>query len=427
MHDTAVREKAFLVLVHDHREKWPVEVLTQEFKVLVDSAGIEVVDILIVKLRQINSALYLGKGKVEELAAAVMGADVNVVIFNNNLNARQQHNLEDIFKVKTIDRTQLILDIFARHAHSQEGILQVELAQLQYLLPRLKGKGVEMSRLGGGIGTRGPGEKKLEIDRRRITDRVTRLQGELLRVISQREVMRKKRQKEKTILCSLVGYTSAGKTTLFNALTQANEKTDPSLFTTLDTVARAFEVSDNMSALISDTVGFIHHLPLQLVEAFKATLEELHHSDLLLHVLDASSPDAGLLLDSVNDVLEDLKLSAKPLLLVFNKIDLIGDADLSRLKRDYPDSVFVSALRGDNLVGLKSRIYQVLFPDMAEVVLKFPFSRMEVVADIHQYCQVIKTAYNDDQVLCWVRVPRDKLFYLQKKGLTVNELGRQEI
>ena len=307
--ETKEQERALLVVVEEQKEKWSREALAEEFKNLVLSTGIEVADIVFVKGRQPTPSLFIGKGKAEELGMIAQEKNVNVVIFNNNLNFNQQRNLEDIFGVKTIDRTQLILDIFASHARTQEGILQVELAQFKYLLPRLKGKGIMLSRLGGGIGTRGPGEKKLEVDRRRISDRIVRLKQELEGVKQRRQVMRKKREKTNVLMCSLVGYTNAGKSTLFNALTESTERVSSSLFTTLDTVTHTFNVKNNLKAILSDTVGFIYKLPPYLVEAFKATLEELHYADLILHVVDAYSKNIERMRQAVESILEDFELS----------------------------------------------------------------------------------------------------------------------
>jgi len=313
MYETTKIEKALLAMVLVGKEIWPVEVLADEFRNLVSSTGIEVNDLRIVKIKEINPAIYIGKGKAEELSLLVKEKNIDVVIFNNNLSFTQQRNLEDVFGVKTIDRTQLILDIFARHAHTKEGILQVELAQLQYLLPRLKGKGIFLSRLGGGIGTRGPGEKKLEVDRRKIKDRIKHLKEELEELKNHRALVRKKREKEKIKVCSLVGYTNAGKSTLFNALTSSSQETSNELFTTLTTKSKKFILNNNTEVLLTDTVGFIYNLPPTLVEAFKATLEELYFADLLLHVIDSSSLDIERQLSSVVKILEELNLKEKPL------------------------------------------------------------------------------------------------------------------
>lgn len=419
MYETIKIEKALLIMTQAHQERWPQDVLIEEFKNLVTSAGIEVVKLVTVKLRQIAPALYIGKGKAEELALMVQDISADVVIFNNNLSFTQQRNLEDILGVKTIDRTQLILDIFSKHAHTQAGFLQVELAQLEYLLPRLKGKGIALSRLGGGIGTRGPGEKKLEIDRRRITDRITKLNNDLKEVIKHREVARKKREKEKEIVCSLLGYTSAGKTTLFNALTQSHEKISQDLFTTLDPVSRIFYPRENSKAILTDTVGFIYKLPLKLIEAFKATLEELHYADVLLHVVDASSPDIMRLMESVNSILKELNIGDKTMLLAFNKIDKLSESEIEILRNKFSEAIFISALRNLNINVLKERIYDVVFSGMVEAIVKLPFKMMELKSYIHNNCEVLKTEYEESNAVYWLRAREDDIAYLKNKGISI--------
>lgn len=422
LYETTKKEKALLVMVQTYKEKWPSEVLAEEFKNLVISAGIDVVDLVIAKRADITPSLYIGKGKAEEISCIVQELDVNVVVFNNNLNFTQQRNLEEAFGVKTIDRTQLILDIFAHHAHTKEGSLQVELAQLEYLLPRLKGKGIMLSRLGGGIGTRGPGEKKLEIDRRRISDRIARLKKEIEDVRRQRDTSRKKRQKRNVNICSLVGYTNAGKSTLFNALSLDNEKTSSALFTTLDTVSRMFDLSSKEKAVITDTVGFIYKLPPHLVESFKATLEELQFADIILHVIDASSQDISRLMEAVNSILEELGLSSKTTILVFNKIDKIGPQDIETIQQKYPDAVLVCALQKINLDKLIDKIHKALTKDVVEVIVKVPFDKMEVVQNIHNNCQVLKTSYTENEATYWVRINRQNLAIFKKFDLQVKEL-----
>ncbi|MBU0694488.1 MAG: GTPase HflX [Candidatus Omnitrophica bacterium] len=424
MYKTTERERALLVMVEVEREKehWPKEILAEEFKNLVLSTGIDVEDLVFVKRKTLSPSLYIGKGKVEELASAVKEKNINVVIFNNNLRFTQAANLEDIFGVKTIDRTQLILDIFSRHAHTQEGSLQVELAQLEYLLPRLKGQGIMLSRLGGGIGTRGPGEKKLEVDRRRISEHIIRLKKDLEELRHHRETMRKKREKKKIGICSLVGYTNAGKSTLFNALTESGEKTSSDLFTTLDTVSHVLVLHNNLRIILTDTVGFLYKLPHSLIEAFKATLEELNYADLLIHIIDAASPDITRLMKSVNSILKELNLTSKPTLLVFNKIDDLSQSELDELKNDYPQGIFISALRRENLDFLKEKIYENLFKDNLEAILTFPFSLMEVVDYIHKNCEVLKTNYRESEVVYLVRTSVDKLAYLKNRGVQIKEI-----
>ncbi len=408
-----------MVVVEMGQQHWSTEEVVAEFRHLVESAGLAVIDVAVVKRKEITPSIYIGTGKAEELAAFAQDNGADVVIFNNNLSSAQQRNLEDQMQVKTIDRTQLILDIFALHARTQEGKLQVELAQLHYLLPRLKGKGIMLSRLGGGIGTRGPGETKLEVDRRKISDRIARLESDLESTRSSRETMRKKRRKEKLSLCSLVGYTSAGKTTLFNAFTAGNEKTAGTLFTTLDTISHAIVLHENLKVILSDTVGFISDLPPQLIEAFKSTLEELDYADVLLHVIDASSPQIDRLHRAVDEVLSSLKLGSKPLVLVFNKIDKLTPQELAALRKDYPEAVFISALNGTNIDVLKEKIYALFDADIVEATLHLPFNLMAAVKDVHAHCQVLKTDYDDKGALYWVKAKKLALESLARQGVTV--------
>jgi GTP-binding protein HflX len=422
LYQTTKTEKALLVMVRIGKELWPQEVLIEEFKNLVISTGIKVEDLVIAKKDRPTPSLYIGKGKAEELAKIVHQKNIDVVIFNNDLNFNQQRNLEDILGVKTIDRTQLILDIFAQHARTEEGILQVELAQLEYLLPRLKGKGIMLSRLGGGIGTRGPGEKKLEIDRRKISDRITHLKKELEEVRKHREIIRKKREKEGLGICSLVGYTNAGKSTLFNALTESQEKTSSFLFTTLDTVSRTLKLHSTFKIILTDTVGFIYKLPLNLIEAFKATLEELNFADLLLHVVDASISSCRRVIDSVNSILKELSLDSKPVILVFNKIDKISCEDLESLKNSYPQAIFVSALKRINLESLKEEIYRNLFKNMLEAIIKVPYNKADTLEFLHKNCEILKANYKKDNIVFWIKTKKANLEYLRKKGFPVEEI-----
>ena len=421
MHQTEKKEKALLVVSKAFDEAWSKEALGQEFKSLVTSAGVEAVEIISFNLGKINPAFYIGKGKVEEIAAKVAEIKVNVVIFNSNLNFTQQRNLEGVLGVKSIDRTQLILDIFARHAQTQEGILQVELAQLEYLLPRLRGKGVALSRLGGGIGTRGPGEKKLEIDKRRITDRIGYLKKDLKLIVNYRATQRKKREKQGVNTCSLVGYTNAGKTTLFNALSGDDQKTSSVLFTTLDTVTRTLDLSGNSKIVLSDTVGFIYKLPLKLIDAFKATLEELNYADLILHVIDSGNSEIEKIKDSVEATLNNLKLEEKPTIVIFNKIDTMPYYKIAYLKEKYPESIFVSAVKGEGLENLKEEIHNRIFKDMVEATVEVPFNRMDISSFLHDKCEVLNVEYRGECAIFKIRSRKPRLEYLKKNGLKVKE------
>ena len=410
------------MVVRHYQEPWSREALAAEFKALVRSAKIEVVDLAFVKLSKPNPQFYIGKGKVEELAEIVAEEGASVVIFNSDLNFTQQRNLEEVLTVKTIDRTQLILDIFAKHAQTQEGILQVELAQLEYLLPRLRGKGIMLSRLGGGIGTRGPGEKKLEVDRRRISERIGRLKKDLKLVRQHRSTMRKKRQKEQIATCSLVGYTNAGKTTLFNALCSGHQTTSQALFTTLDTVTRNVNLGADFKIVLSDTVGFIYRLPPNLIEAFKATLEELRYASVLIHVIDVNVKDISQIKKPVDLILKELELDEKPIVLVFNKIDKISPEQLNILSSKYPESTFISAKNNIGLDRLKDAIYKNTFKDIIEVVVRVPFEKMGAVKYFHENCQVLKKNYQETEAIYWLRIRKDKLVYFEKEGLRVKEI-----
>jgi len=422
MHETEKREKALLVVVLEHGELWKKDNLSEEFRNLVLSTGIEVIDSISLKLQTPNPSLYIGKGKAEEIATLAAELEVNIVIFNNNLNFTQQRNLEDILELKTLDRTQLILDIFAYHAQTQEGVLQVELAQLEYMLPRLKGKGIMLSRLGGGIGTRGPGEKKLEIDRRRISERISRLKKELELIKQHRTVMRKKRKKEGAYVFSLVGYTNAGKTTLFNTICDTQQRESNSLFTTLDTVSRVFFIHNKLRAVLSDTVGFIYKLPPNLIESFKATLEELRYADVLLHVIDASSTNIIQIKDSVESILSELKLDKKPTIKVFNKIDKLSIEERDNLFRNFPDAAFVSAKKILNLDVLTEKLYELIFKDRVEVVVHVPFDKMENLRFFHNDCEVLKTSYLEKEAVFWLKIDKQKFAFLEKQGLTIKKL-----
>ncbi len=422
MHETKRLERALLVVVKTPDDSWGREALAAEFERLVLSTEIEVEGLVTFNLNQPSPSLYIGKGKVEELAEVVKDTRVGVVIFGKNLNFTQQKNLENVLGVKTIDRTQLILDIFAKHAQTQEGILQVELAQLEYLLPRLRGKGIVLSRLGGGIGTRGPGEKKLEVDRRRISDRITHLKKDLKLIRQHRDTRRKKRKKGGVNTCSLVGYTNAGKSTLFNALTESNQTIASTLFTTLDTVSRALILGNNLKVVLSDTVGFVYKLPPNLIEAFKATLEELNYADLLLHIIDASNKERHKLMQSVNSILKDLKLDKTPTINVFNKIDILSAQESACLRAEYPQAVFISASKKSGLDNLNEIIYRTIFKDMVEVVVEVPFSRMDIASYLHDNYEILKTAYKEEIAAYWIRTRRQSLAWIRSQGLAVKEV-----
>ncbi len=390
------KEKILLVVVTLKRpgSSWPQEDIADEMHELVKTSGGEVVDVIFCRLDAPTSSTYISSGKVEEIKTMSATHGVDTVIFSCDLKGSQQRNLEEEFNVKTIDRTQLILDIFARHATSNEGKMQVELAQLEYLLPRLVGQGIQLSRLGGGIGTMGPGETKLEVDRRRIADRISKLKKDLKEVTLSRQVKRKKRQNDEIPLISLVGYTNAGKSTLLNTLTQAGTKTHDGLFTTLDSLSRQTMLPHKRKVVFSDTVGFMHDLPHRLIEAFKATLEEVQRADLLLHVIDVSHPNYKNFYEAVVAVLKELETVEKPTIIVLNKIDNLEDrAWLDSAAAQFPNSICVSALKGENIDGLLDRVSEMLSGGMTEIDVKIPIDRMDLVSLAHKEGEVHDIKY----------------------------------
>lgn len=355
-------EKALLVTVDFRKnETWTAEERSAELAELARSAGAKVAREEIVRRHEPAPACFIGTGKAEEIAAFCASEGMNIVIFNNDLSPTQQKNLQEIIKVKVLDRTQLILDIFAKRARSNEGKIQVELAQLLYLMPRLTGKGVTMSRPGGGIGTSGPGEQKLEVDRRRIRTRIFKLKKDLEDMHKRREMMRKKRERFSMPTIALMGYTNVGKSTLINALTGSEVIVRDKLFATLDPTVRRFRMPDGREILFIDTVGFLNDLPHHLIEAFKATLEEVTEADLLLHIVDASHPKAVEQSDAVYKVLEEIKAKDKTIVTVLNKIDKVPEPNvIERLKGHFMDAVAISALKKEGFDELIKRVKETL-------------------------------------------------------------------
>lgn len=354
-------ERAILVgLILDGQDSWQVEDDLDELAQLAKTAGATVCARLTQARLQPDPRVFMGSGKVQELALLVQEYGANLVIIDHELNHNQQRNLEDAVAVKVIDRTELILDIFAQRANTREGKLQVELAQLKYLYPRLMGKGLTLSRLGGGIATRGPGETKLEIDRRRIRDRINLLERETARIRSYRDTQRRKRITEKLPVVALTGYTNSGKSTLLNSLTKSGAIVEDKLFATLDPATRRTVLPDNSPVLITDTVGFIQKLPTSLIAAFGATLEEVVVADVLLHVVDASHPNVMEQISSVHDVLHELNAVDKPMITVLNKADKARVEDLAWLASQLPNAVVVSARDRTGLGRLMEKIQDLL-------------------------------------------------------------------
>lgn len=378
----------------------------EELAALALSAGASVAERQIQSRAKVDAATFVGSGKVEELKAQVQFHEATTVIFDRELSPTQQRNLEKALDVKVLDRTQLILDIFARRARTREGKLQVELAQLNYLLPRLTGHGAAMSRLGGGIGTRGPGETKLETDRRRIHQRIAAIHRSLDRVRGARTTQRRQRQAVPLATIALVGYTNAGKSTLFNRLTGAEVLADAKMFATLDPTVRHVTLPSHRKALMSDTVGFIRNLPTTLVKAFRATLEEVVEAELLLHVVDASSPEAAHQTAHVLSTLNEIGAAATPQILVLNKIDKIpGEPDTASIARRIlsdPDhqpagAVAISALTGEGFDALLKKIDETLALDpVSPCVFHFPVAEGAPLHLLHEYGRVTATRYTGD-------------------------------
>ena len=416
-------EKVLLITVQIGSQRSILKTKDQaaELKRLAESVGAKIGGEIVCSCKVITPNYYLGKGKVFEIKEICETELIKTVMFNNDLSATQQRNLEDQLGLKTIDRTQLILDIFARHAKTPEGNMQVELAQLEYLLPRLSGKGIMLSRLGGGIGTRGPGEQKLEVDRRRIKEKITKLNRGLKTVMLRRSTTRKRRKEKFLPTVAFIGYTSAGKSTLLNSLVGSSQRVSKYLFTTLDPISRTMTLSNNQKIVLSDTVGFIHNLPPHLIEAFKATLEEIVESDLLVHVLDVSDLEFNEHNNVVLGILKDLSIQDKPLITVLNKIDLLDDRGwLQRYSQDFPESVGISALRNENLDALLKLIESRLQSMITSLDLEFPLQRMDLVNLVYKEGKVKDIKYDTKSIKIQAKLPvviASKLKGYEKKKL----------
>ena len=405
-------EKAILVTVNlKNEQNWPVEDRASELKELARSSGASVEGEIVCRRDKATPDLFIGKGKFEELILLAKSKRIDLVIFNNDLTPTQLRNLEaglynNKINDKVLDRTQLILDIFAQHAKSMEGKIQVELAQLEYLLPRLTGRGVHLSRLGAGIGTRGPGEKILEYDRRRIRQRISKLKTELRNLKTRREALRRRRKDAMLASIAIVGYTNAGKTTLLNRFTNSKKLVADKLFSTLDPIARTYSLPNNLKVLFHDTVGFLHNLPHFLIESFKATLEEVKEADLLIHVLDVSNPKIDEYDDAVYEVLKELEAEEKTIITVLNKTDLVDNIQyLKRLEKKFNNTVSVSALKGNGLELIIDKISRLLSELVTEIKVEIPNNRMDKVNLIYENGKVHKREDKAETVYIEATVP----------------------
>jgi GTP-binding protein HflX len=401
---------------------WSVEDSLSELGTLARTAGAEVVGTLIQRLRHPDVATYIGRGRAQELRDTEKELGFDIVIFDDELSPSQQRNLEKLLDARVIDRTALILDIFAQHARTREGRLQVELAQLEYRLPRLAGHGLELSRqaggsrsagaggVGGAIGVRGPGETKLEIDRRRIRSRIAELREEIEGVREQRTIHRRQRAAQAIPVIAVVGYTNAGKSTLFNALTEAEVLTENKLFATLDPTTRHITLPGNQEALLTDTVGFIQKLPTRLIAAFRATLEEVIDADLVLEVVDISHENAIEQSETVNEILHELEADEKPRVTALNKVDLLDDPSEVDTTL-YPHAVVVSALQKVGLDALLAQIAQVLAANMEAVQVIIPYDKSDLVELFHRRGRVELEEHRPNGTFIAGRIPRSLLNY----------------
>jgi GTP-binding protein HflX len=401
-------ERVFLVGVEwKARNGADVRESLDELGELATTAGGEVIGEGTQKLESPHAATYIGKGKADEFAKFCANQNVDTVIFDDELSPAQTRNLERLFNAKILDRTALILDIFSQRARTREGKLQIELAQLQHLLPRLTRFWGHLSRQKGGIGMRGgEGESQLEADRRKVSERIDRITRDLDAVRRQRTVQRSGRKRSQWPLASIVGYTNAGKSTLLNKLTGAGVLAKDILFATLDPTTRRLRLPTNQNALLTDTVGFIRKLPHGLVEAFKATLEEVVEADLLVHVVDASHVQADEQIEAVNTVLEEIGAGEKPTIMVFNKVDRVENgAVLTRLQERFPHGVAISAKTGENLPALLSEIGTQLRPEREFLQLRVPHECSAVIARLHKVGQVLERRYSGKTARFKVRIP----------------------
>ena len=420
-------ERVFLVGVQLKAEDaWCIDESLDELAELVTTAGGEVVGRGTQRLDKFNAATFIGPGKAKEFAEECKESKVDTVVFDEELSPAQGRNLEKVFECKILDRTALILDIFSQRARTREGKMQVELAQLNHLLPRLTRFWTHLSRQKGGIGMRGgEGESQLEVDRRKVRERIDKIQRDLELVMRQRDVQRSGRKRNQWPLGSLVGYTNAGKSTLFNAITGAATLSEDKLFATLDPTTRRLRLPTNQNVLLSDTVGFIRKLPHDLVDAFKATLEEVVEADLLLHVVDISSPHAEEQIEAVNQVLGELGVADKPMLMVFNKIDRVTAPGLAkRYTSEYENSIVVSAKTREGFDAFMAELGKQLRPVRQMVELSIPHSKSNVIARLHEVGQVMERNYDGAEAVFKALIPPNHLAHFESFITAEDELAK---
>jgi GTP-binding protein HflX len=389
---------------------WTVDDSLEELKQLADTAGATVIKKFIQKRPKPDPAFFIGRGKVQELALYAQQENIDLCIFDDELSPAQQRNIESVMGIRILDRTALILDIFAQRARTNEGKLQVELAQLQYTLPRIMGKGLMLSRLGGGIGTRGPGETKLEVDRRRIRDRIAFIKDQIEKVKAVRSLHRSKRKKNNVFEVSLVGYTNAGKSTLLNTLTNSDIYAKDQLFATLDPTTRQLTLPNKQEIIITDTVGFIQRLPHQLIAAFRSTLEVVTEADLLVHVIDVSHELYKEQAAAVHEVLKEIGAETKPVITVYNKIDKLSpDSKLTDRLALEEDTVCISATKKLNLETLQQMIESHLKSKAVEVTLCIPYAETAKAAQLHETANVLEQEYTENGAVMKVILPVEDL------------------
>ncbi len=408
------KERAMLIAL-DTKEysKEVVEEHIDELEELADTAGAETIFKIIQSKRGIDPAFYIGKGKAEELAELIELNEINIVIFDDDLTPVQVRNLEKLFNRKVLDRSGLILDIFASRAKTKEAKTQVELAQLQYMLPRLTRAWTHLSKQYGGIGTKGPGETQIETDRRLIRTRISVLKSKLDKIEAHRQTQSSSRKG--FIKIAIAGYTNAGKSTLFNLLTKANVFAENKLFATLDSTTRALELDNAQKLLISDTVGFIRKLPAHLVASFKSTLNEVRDADIILHVIDASHNYFEDHIKVVDETLKEFGSDKKKVVKVFNKVDLITDKSLIEfIKNSYKESVLISASRGINISALKNLLKKILDENVVEEKIELPLDASKTASQIHNFAEVLKTEYNEDTMKIIYRTTRQNSEKIKK-------------